>query len=586
MKNKKILMSFGTIVSVIMPIATLVSCGNAPVVEKKIEGIGLYHFKSNDFKLITAGKPMISPLYDETVEPFHTEGGSNLGNKDSQNKPDNKPTKHANPYYRFKLHKTAQNDGFTDEENSERIELYSTKYYKIDFTNLKENIKKQEIKNKVKITEIDMSELLNYKKIVGQDLPLYIERDFWDLFPNLEKVFYSTKEGATEKTNTFLINVNAQPFQGNTNVYKGGILRNLPNKLKVIGNHAFSGQKLSSYQIKATQKNSVQKHYEIIIPASVTTIGEYAFAQNRLKFLKIPNTVKEIKEGAFKENIIDDLKLSNSLKYINADLFKNNKIKKLIIPNSIEGIKSEAFKNNELIKLEISKDSKLKYIGSSSFWNNKIKSLSSLPKSLRNIFGNAFKQNLLEVIDLSGTSIKIIKEGSFEDNIPKDKIGKNLVTKLTLPKALSTIEERAFATGHIQDLDLNNYKELTSIGERAFASNLIKEVKLNNKIKILPYEVFSDNLITTLGKGVFKSVTSIGEEAFKGNKITNINLTKFTELSKNIIGDNAFAGNPLKTLTLNNKINAKEFKRIFGMKITQFSATKNIDGKWVFKIKP
>ncbi len=73
------------------------------------------------------------------------------------------------------------------------------------------------------------------------------------------------------------------------------------------------------------------KNKKIIIPNSVTTIGEKSFPSQRLKNIIVSNSVKEIGEYAF----------------------WFNRLKKVIIPNSVTTIGEQAFAYNQLKEVKI-----------------------------------------------------------------------------------------------------------------------------------------------------------------------------------------------------------------------------------------
>ena len=85
----------------------------------------------------------------------------------------------------------------------------------------------------------------------------------------------------------------------------------------------------------------------VIIPDSVTTIGNYAFHKNELTSVDIPNSVTTIGVGAF----------------------ANCKINKLVLPKQGCKILGEAFKENDLTEVYIPKTTK---IYENAFWSNHI----------------------------------------------------------------------------------------------------------------------------------------------------------------------------------------------------------------------
>lgn len=76
---------------------------------------------------------------------------------------------------------------------------------------------------------------------------------------------------------------------------------------------------------------------------SVITIGEFAFACNKLKEVTIPNSVEIIENGAFRDNELTKVELSKSVIAIGPCAFSCNKLKQVTIPKSVATIGGSAF---------------------------------------------------------------------------------------------------------------------------------------------------------------------------------------------------------------------------------------------------
>ena len=85
----------------------------------------------------------------------------------------------------------------------------------------------------------------------------------------------------------------------------------------------------------------------------MTSIGENAFADNKLSDIDIPDTVTTIGDGAFSGNSFSNITLSDSLQTIGSNAFyteKNNLLTSLTIPDSVTSIGSSAFNNYVALK--------------------------------------------------------------------------------------------------------------------------------------------------------------------------------------------------------------------------------------------
>ncbi|WP_461257954.1 leucine-rich repeat domain-containing protein [Treponema sp. R80B11-R83G3] len=112
----------------------------------------------------------------------------------------------------------------------------------------------------------------------------------------------------------------------------------LPNTITMIPDWAFYGCALDT----------------VTIPNSVTAIGNGAFAKNQLTSITFGNRVAKIGDGAFMYNNLKELKnLPTSLKTIGTAAFAENNITTLTIPNGVTNLGTLCFSNNPIKTLVI-----------------------------------------------------------------------------------------------------------------------------------------------------------------------------------------------------------------------------------------
>ena len=293
---------------------------------------------------------------------------------------------------------------------------------------------------------------------------------------------------------------------------------------------------------------------ELIIEEGITSIGNYAFGDNKLTSVTIGNGVKTIENGAFRDNKLTSVILPkelyknlgtafdnnpDGLKFYEYDEDKSDRkgaglnintdgstfitmpdgstittkldgSRHLVIADGVKTIGEGAFQNKELTSVVIPPS--VTKIGESAFKGNKLTSV-ILPKGLYKNLGTAFDNNPdglkfyeydEDKSDRKGAGLNINTDGS---------------TFITMPDG-STITTKLDGSRHLVIAD-----GVKAIGEGAFQNKELTSV-------VIP-----------------PSVTEIGESAFKGNKLTSVTIGNRFEAGK--IGHYAFAQNPtLKTVRI------------------------------------
>ena len=232
---------------------------------------------------------------------------------------------------------------------------------------------------------------------------------------------------------------------------------------------------------------------KIIIPQTVTTIGESAFAYCRkLKTISIPNSVTSIGKDAFSNcTSLVTIKLPNSITSIEDSLFYNcKKLEKIIIPDSVTSIGDHAFKGCAKLT-SISIPNSVKDIGNAAFAECTNLNNIALPNHPINfnygtgctesdnfIYNTAYYNNIKNwengILYIGNHLIKAkkdiikcdIKEGTFSIASQAFHECKSLKT-IQLPDTVTLIGDYAFS--ECQKLTVIIPNSVTSIGEWAFS---------------------------------------------------------------------------------------------------------------------
>lgn len=187
---------------------------------------------------------------------------------------------------------------------------------------------------------------------------------------------------------------------------------------------------------------------------NVVSIGESAFEEKALKSVVLPPTVHTIEELAFAYNELTSIDLSNVI-YIKSSAFVENELNNVVFSSNLREIGAFAFKDNKLTKV-------------------------SIPDDVSVIGQSAFEENELTTVNL-GSGVTEIQEYAF---------GNNKITKVNLPNRLRIIGDSAFRNNQLTEIKIPNSLEI--IGESAFENNNLKEVEIRRNIEINGF-AFADN---------------------------------------------------------------------------------------------
>ncbi len=271
-----------------------------------------------------------------------------------------------------------------------------------------------------------------------------------------------------------------------SSAFKGKFINKvvIPNTVTTIGNYAFYTSGLS----------------KVTIPNSVTSIGNGAFQVNQLTNVNIPNSVTSMGVSAFATNQLTNVTISNGLTTLNQSVFGANQLTSIVIPNSVTTIESNAFSSNKLTSIKI-------------------------PNSVTTIKSNAFKNNKLTKIEIPSSVISI-EYGVFNNN--------------NLPNSEAFIYKRT-DTNHdgIAEIDLTTVigygganknviipSGVTTLGLESFAGNKLTSVTIPDSVTKIEQGAFTYNNLTSIS--ISSNITSIGMYAFNKGLSSNPNLTTIT----------------------------------------------------------
>ena len=272
-----------------------------------------------------------------------------------------------------------------------------------------------------------------------------------------------------------------------------------------------------------------EKLLSVIIPDSVTSIGERAFSANKLTSVDIPDSVTSIGDGAFSANKLTSVDIPDSVTSIGDGAFSVNKLKSVDIPDSVTSIGSSAFSVNKLTSVDI--PDSVTSIGDDAFSANKLTSV-DIPDSVTSIGDDAFYNNELSSVYIGDGVTSIGRFAFFL----------NKLTSVDIPNSVTLIGDNAFSVNELTSFYIGS--SVTSIGDGALSGNKLTSVDIPDSVTSIGDLAFRDNQLTSVDIG--DGVTSIGNRAFRRNQLTSVIIPD----SVTSIGRSAFHDNPLETVSI------------------------------------
>ncbi len=367
-----------------------------------------------------------------------------------------------------------------------------------------------------------------------EEIPQTLEAGLYDLDNNLIKSWAELLDMGLDIEKDCSVNdaTNSGTTILRSNNLTGKLV--LPNTVTKIGNYNLAYSFLD----------------EIVISDSVQTIGKEAFQGARLKKVTLGKNVKTIDENAFASNDFETINLPNTLETIGDYAFYINDLTEVVIPNSVTNIGAKAFSGCEKLKKVTLPDS-ISTISLSTFAGSNVEEI-NIPESVKTIEKDAFagNSNLKVIVPVSVEEVQESAFGgvdtvTYDGTLNTSKWGAvNIISSTTVPGAYNENGTLIKSWDELVAMGLNveaNYdkNDLSMLGS-TILSTIGEPVKI-----VLP------NTVTKIGNSNFAgcrylkeivisdSVETIGTSAFASTSLEKLTLGK----SLKTIGDSAFAAN-------------------------------------------
>ena len=221
-----------------------------------------------------------------------------------------------------------------------------------------------------------------------------------------------------------------------------GIISNCNNIERITvdeDNVVFDSRDNCNAIIKTSENKLVIGCKNTIIPSSVTSIGDYAFASSNIAELVIPNSVTSIGDYAFASSNIAELVIPNSVTSIGDFVFISSSLTNIEISNSVTSIGDYAFQGcHELVSVAFEEGSQLSSLGLAPFYGcDELRNV-ELPSGITEIGSSTF-------------------------------MGCSKLTSIEIPSGVTSIGGRAFFNCYsLWNINFEDESQLSVIGGEAF----------------------------------------------------------------------------------------------------------------------
>ena len=314
----------------------------------------------------------------------------------------------------------------------------------------------------------------------------------------------------------------------------------ITRKFKVVSiqQNAFRGSRISGLTINNGIETiepyafaeCVLLQSDVVIPASVKTIGNYAFWKSGITSLRLNEGLTTIGTCAFEQSAIHGvLIIPNSVTTIYNNAFSScYYLTEITLSENVSVLNNSVFYNcNRVTKLTLP-EGKLTSIGSSTF--NSCKALQSvvIPKSVTILNSSAFANcSALTDLTLQGDKLTTIGNSAFYRC--------SSLSAVSIPQSVSKIDAYAFyECKNLATLTIPEDSRLQTIGDYGFYEcTSLTAIPLPAGLQTIGTEAFSckatNNLVTNLV--IPDKVSSIGANAFFNRNFQTIHVKGGAEAS-------------------------------------------------------
>ncbi len=247
---------------------------------------------------------------------------------------------------------------------------------------------------------------------------------------------------------------------------------------------------------------------EVVLPASVTSIGASCFANSNVKSVDLSNTqITVIPDRAFyNTHELQEVKFNDKITKFGAQAFRDTALEQINLPSTLTTLDNGVFRNSSIISIDFENTGVIE-IPLNAFYLSDIETVKLNPDT--EIIGdNAFRCSMIKEINIP-ESVYEIGDNAF--------LSTSDLERITITGNVD-IGDYAFRNSGLTYLDMRDAN--VSLGKYVFRNCRLDEVHLpTDNAFILSTGAFRSSKIGTLD---MPSAYKIESEAFGGSQIENV----------------------------------------------------------------
>ena len=274
--------------------------------------------------------------------------------------------------------------------------------------------------------------------------------------------------------------------------------------------------------------NSVTDITKIVLPSTLKTIGDYAFASTNIDSIVLPEGFTTLGSSAFRWSLLKSIEIPSSVKSIGAEAFRSCESMTTAVVNCSQ--LGEYMFQGCYALADIALNGQPRELSKGCFASTAIQNI-NVPSSVLSVGDSAFVgcKQLQNITFAEDSKLVLIEESAFS--------GCKALESIHIPSGVTSIGDKAFdSCDALKSVTFGANSKLLTIGYKVFEDcTLLEQIELPEGLRNIPEGAFY-NCSSLVSAPIPSTVTYIDSNAFANTKISEIRIPD----SVTTIGPKAF----------------------------------------------